>query len=71
MHPADEKEKLAACIDMDFVEEIPVPQRRAPVSFDSLINLVCVLPHRKLDLEEVRAHSVEGNHKRTIWPTQD
>jgi hypothetical protein len=46
MLPGDEKENLAACIDMDFVEEILAPQRRVPVSFDSLINLVCVLPHR-------------------------
>ena len=46
MLPGDEKENLAACIDLDFVEEILALQRRAPVSFDSLINLVCVLPHR-------------------------
>ena len=44
--PGDEKENLAACVDTNFVGEVVTPQRRAPVSFDPLIYLVCVLPHR-------------------------
>ena len=46
MLPGDEKENLAAGTDTNFVEVVLIPQRRPPVSFESLINLVCVLPHR-------------------------
>lgn len=43
----------------------------ARVAFYACTPLICVLPDRQLDLEEVHVYGPEGGHERTVGSTQE